>query len=99
MSKYVLARKAILDLAGIWEYTCTTWSESQADTYYALLTGSFLTLSENPALGKHYDEISLGLKGMRVGQHIIFYQQSKANQIRIIRILHVRMDLQTKIKT
>ena len=88
-----------MDLEGIWQYTCRTWSEIQADTYYALLTDTFLTLSENPALGKRYDEISDGLLGMRVGQHILFYRQSKPNQIQIIRILHIRMDLRSKIKT
>lgn len=98
MAEYVLSRKAILDLAEIWHYTCNTWSEIQADKYYELLTGAFKTLATNPALGKSYEEIHIGLLGIRVGQHIIFYRKSKAKQIQIIRILHVRMDLKRNIK-
>ena len=98
MPKYVLSREAIIDMTGIWQYTCTTWSEIQADKYYELLTGAFLTISKNPPLSKSYEEISIGLFGIRVGQHIIFYRKSKENQIQIIRVLHVRMDLIRNIK-
>lgn len=99
MGNYVLTRKAIQDLAEIWQYTCDTWSEKQADKYYELITGAFTTLTKDPDLGKSYDEIFIGLLGIRVGQHILFYQKAKANQIQIIRILHVRMDLNRNIKT
>ena len=98
MAKYLLSRKAILDLTGIWHYTCANWSEMQADKYYELLTGAFVTISVNPAMGKSYEEISIGLLGIRVGQHIIFYRKVKVNHIQIIRILHVRMDLDRNIK-
>jgi toxin ParE1/3/4 len=97
MAKYVLSRKAILDLTEIWQYTCATWSEMQAEKYYDLLTGAFTTIAIHPGLGKSYEEISTGLLGIRVGQHIIFYQKLKLNQIQIIRILHVRMDLNSNI--
>ncbi len=98
MAKYVLSRQAIKDLTEIWMYTCSTWSDIQADKYYELLTGAFVTISTTPALGKSYEEISIGLFGIRVGQHIIFYRKSKENQIQIIRVLHVRMDLIRNIK-
>ena len=98
MPKYVLSRQVIKDLTGIWMYICSTWSEVQADKYYELLTGAFIPISNNPDLGKSYDDVSIGLLGIRVGQHIIFYRQSKENQIQIIRVLHVRMDLNRNIK-
>ena len=99
MVKYVLSRKAIIDMTGIWQYTCTTWSEIQADKYYELLTGAFLTISKNPPLSKSYEEISIGLLGISVGQLFIFYRKSKENQIQIIRVLDVRMDLNSNMKT
>lgn len=98
MAKYVLSRKAISDLAGIWQYTFDTWSEMQADRYYELLTGAFLAISMQPGVGKSYEEISIGLRGIRVGQHIVFYRKSKLNHIQIIRVLHVRMDLDRNSK-
>ncbi len=99
MADYVLSRKAVKDLVEIWQYTRNTWSEIQADKYYELLTGAFTTLGKNSALGKTYEEIHGGLLGIRVGQHIIFYRKSKMKRIQIIRILHVRMDLKSNIKT
>ncbi len=98
MAKYVLSRQAIEDLTEIWMYTCSTWSDIQADKYYELLTGAFVTISNNPDLGKSYDDVSIGLLGIRVGQHLIFYRMSKENQIQILRVLHVRMDLIRTIK-
>lgn len=98
MAKYVLSRQAIEDLTEIWMYTCSTWSDIQADKYYELLTGAFVTISNNPDLGKSYDDVSIGLLGIRVGQHLIFYRMSKENQIQILRVLHVRMDLIRNIK-
>lgn len=98
MAKYVLSRQAIKDLTEIWIYTCSTWSDIQADKYYELLTGAFVTISNNPDLGKSYDDVSIGLLGIRVGQHLIFYRMSKENQIQILRVLHVRMDLIRTIK-
>lgn len=98
MAKYVLSRQAIKDLTEIWMYTCSTWSDIQADKYYELLTGAFVTISNNPDLGKSYDDVSIGLLGIRVGQHLIFYRMSKENQIQILRVLHVRMDLIRTIK-
>ncbi len=98
MANYVLSRQAIEDLTEIWMYTCSTWSDIQADKYYELLTGAFVTISNNPDLGKSYDDVSIGLLGIRVGQHLIFYRMSKENQIQILRVLHVRMDLIRTIK-
>ena len=35
MAKYDISREAAEDLYNIWEYTVDTWSEDQADKYYA----------------------------------------------------------------
>jgi toxin ParE1/3/4 len=99
MANYVISRRAIKDLEEIWQYTYTAWSELQADKYYELLTSMFITLTINPALGKSYKEVLPGLSGIRVGQHIIFYRMENLNRIEIIRILHVRMDLNSHFNT
>jgi toxin ParE1/3/4 len=98
MAKYVLTNKAVEDLSRIWEYTYEVWSESQADKYYDLLTGSFQEIVQNSKLGKNYDEIDKAIFGLRVGKHIIFYRVVQANDIAILRILHQRMDLKNKIE-
>ena len=98
MAKYFLTNKAVEDLSKIWEYTYEVWSESQADKYYELLTNSFREISENPALGKNYNEIDSTILGLRVGKHIVFYRLIHVNDVEIIRILHQRMDLKSRME-
>lgn len=97
MAKYVLTKKAVEDLAKIWEYTYEVWSESQADKYYELLISSFKAIVQNPELGKNYTEIDRAILGLHVGKHIVFYRVIKSSDIEIVRILHQRMDLKSRM--
>ena len=98
MAKYFLTKKAVEDLTAIWEYTFETWSERQADKYYAMLAASFEQILEHPEMGKKYPEVDAGLMGLRVGRHIVFYRVMPANNIEVIRILHQSMDLKSRIE-
>lgn len=97
MAKYFLTKKAVEDLSAIWDYTYETWSENQADKYYKLLIETCSEISNLPTIGKKYDEIRNDISGCRVGKHIIFYRESNPKEIEVIRILHERMDLKSKI--
>lgn len=97
MAKVILRQEAIDDLNAIWDYTFEKWSENQADRYYSTLKFDCMQIGENPKLGKEYSEINKNLRGFRSGKHIIFYQQTKDDEIEIIRILHGRMDLKNRI--
>lgn len=97
MPKYVLTNKALEDLAKIWNYTYDVWSEAQADKYYYMLIDSCEELGNNKVAGKRYPEIHNGLLGFKIGLHIIFYQHFKGDKIEIIRILHSRIDLKSRI--
>ena len=93
MAKYDLTPKATEDLYDIWSYTVDTWSEEQAGRYYGRLITSFQTIASHPDLnGKSYDSIRKGLRGLRVGRHIVFYVKPSSGKALIIRILHERMD-------
>ena len=98
MAKYFLTNKAVEDLSRIWDYTYEVWSENQADKYYELLTSSFGEIVLNPRIGKNYTEIECGILGLRVGKHIVFYRMTRSGDIEILRILHQRMDLKSKIE-
>ena len=97
MAKYFLTNKAVEDLSNIWDYTYEVWSESQADKYYELLIGFCKEISENPKVGKNYDEIEKNIFGFRASQHIIFYRIIKLKEIEVLRFLHVGMDLKNRI--
>lgn len=63
MANYFLTNKAVEDLSEIWEYTFETWSEAQADKYYGLLIDSCGEISQNPQIGKVYDQIDSAILG------------------------------------
>lgn len=97
MANYILTNKAIEDLSEIWNYTFEVWSENQADKYYNLIVVSFGEIAENPMRGKKYKEVSEELMGLNVGKHIIFYQQLNPGIIQVVRILHERIDLKSRL--
>ena len=97
-NNFILSKKAVEDLSGIWEYTIYTWSETQADKYYYMLLGACQDLADGKAEAKQYPEIQSDLFGTRAGQHIIFFRRVEKGTIQVVRILHNRMDLRNRIE-
>lgn len=93
MADYILSKKALSDLRSIWNYTVETWSEEQADIYYQNLVQSFELIAKRPdSAGHSYENVRSGYRGCHSGRHIIFYRILKDGKVRIVRILHERMD-------
>ena len=97
MAKVLLRQEAIDDLNDIWEYTFIKWSENQADKYYATIKLACKGIGENPDVGKEYFGVIGKLLGLKSGKHIIFYHLISEDEIEVIRILHERMDLKTRL--
>ena len=97
MSRLVFRQQAIDDLNSIWKYTQKFWSEKQADKYYSMIRSACTQISKNPSAGKLYSVISDHLYGWPAGRYIIFYQNASGHKTEIIRILHQRCDLKTKL--
>ena len=97
MAKVLLRQKAVEDLNDIWNYTAKKWSEVQADKYYAAIQLAFTRIAQNQSLGKPYDDIKEHLLGYKSGKHIIFYRLISPDNMEVIRILHERMDLQSRL--
>ncbi len=96
--KYVLSREAKKDLEEIWIYTFENWSLKQADRYINLISSRFKHLIENPTLGKDYSQIRKGYFRSHIKSHYIFYKiNRRKNIIEIIRVLHERMDIETRL--
>ena len=99
MAKYELTKEATEDLYRIWDYTVDTWSEQQADKYYSQLIASFRMIAEKPTeTGKSYDVIYPGLKGERVGKHIVFFIPRNDKATLIVRVLHEKMDFKRHLQ-
>ena len=98
MVEIILRQEAINDLTDIWNYTLREWSEDQADSYYNKMKLACKMIRQNPNMGKKYTEVQEHLFGLKSGKHIIFYHLISDSEIEIIRILHERMDLKSKIE-
>lgn len=99
MGKFQFSKIAVDDLNSIWLYSKTKWSVAQADSYYKQI----ITTCEYLSSGKkvfpfQYNEIFPGLKGYKIGKHIITYQTIEDNNILIHRILHERMNIYNILK-
>ena len=93
MAKYDITKEATEDLYKIWACTVDTWSEEQADKYYALLEAGMNEVADAPEqIGKPYDEILPGLRAYHIRRHMLFYTIQANGRVLIIRILHEKMD-------
>ena len=94
--RYEITQKARSDLIGIWEYTYENWSHQQADKYYEILIEKIEEIASRPHIGRNYERIKVGLKGVAIKSHIVFYRIEN-DIVEIIRVLHQRMDLENRL--
>lgn len=91
-----LSPQAIKDLELIFEFTLLTWGIEHAEKYQDELHSTMETILINPTMGSLYYFKKGNYRKMNVNRHIIFYRETETECI-IIRILHERMDLETKL--
>jgi toxin ParE1/3/4 len=89
---YKLSKKADKDFEDIYRYTYIEFGEHQADKYTDSLEACFLTICDNPKIGRNADYISKGLYQHEHKEHIIFYKIRKQG-IFIVRLLHKSMKI------
>ena len=90
MPKFVVSDAAGSDIRGIIQYTTLQWSAEQAARYAAGLKECFRMLAQTPGMGRACDSVSLGLRRLEHGKHVVFYRIVTGG-IRIVRVLHQRM--------
>lgn len=89
----VLSHEALDDLSSIQQYTYEMFGENQLHQYEKMLMNTFQLMQENPEIGRiHHKRFDDSLRAIVSGQHTIFYR-IKTNTIRVVRILHQRMDI------
>lgn len=93
-----VSQAATDDLESIWLYTVEHWSVEQADRYVGLILDAFDGILLEPLAGKDFGHVREGYWGIKAGAHLIFYRVNEVDQaIEIIRVLHGRMDLETRL--
>jgi len=93
---YVISKKAISDLEEIWFYTADKWSVEQADRYYNLIFDEIVFICKKPGTGKQMDDIRKNYRAAKVKSHLIYYKVEN-DMVRIVRILHERMDIKNRL--
>lgn len=91
MAGYRLTPAADADFDGIYEYSILTFGEAVADDYALDLVDAFVKLTDNPRVGKSYDHIKPGSRGLVHRSHIIYYIPATDSVI-ILRVLHQSQD-------
>ncbi len=97
MGKFNFSNEAVKDLEEIWVNTKQIWSIEQADRYYNLIIDEVEFISKNPDLGRDSNYIKEGYRSTKVKSHVIYYHQDGDGGVLIVRILHHRMDVKTRI--
>ncbi|MBO4536075.1 MAG: type II toxin-antitoxin system RelE/ParE family toxin [Bacteroidales bacterium] len=92
MADFVLSERAKSDLVVIANYTEEKWSEAQAERYIRMLLAECGELANKPLVGRSYDPVRPGLRGAACGKHVIFYRVLSRSKVRIVRVLHEKMD-------
>lgn len=90
-----LSPEAWDDLDDIAAYGLLTWGEAQRDRYLA--TRALLPRGENPRLGRARNDLRQGYRSLVASQHSVVYEIT-ADAIRVVRILHNRMDSQRTLR-
>jgi len=97
MPFFTITNKAKTDLKKIGRYTHEHWGSGRSDQYLTMMDASFHQLAANPNIGKGCNEIRDGYRKFNAGSHVIFYRQTLTDTIEIVRILHGRMDIETRL--
>lgn len=97
-NKYRISKQAIIDLNDIWTYTLHRWSKEQADRYYNLIITEIEFITNNFMTGKSAEQFRNNYRVAKVKSHLIYYRKVNNDIVEIVRILHERMDIKTRLK-
>ena len=96
--QYRISKEANVDIENIWLYTYENWSLEQADRYFNLIVDEIEYLAENPESGKDFGHVRKGYVRSKVKSHFIFYKiNRKKEEVEIIRVLHQKMDIESRL--
>lgn len=92
MTSAILTERAEADLQDIHAYTRERWGETQAETYLRQLFAVSAELANGQRKGRSIAHVRPGLFLYNARPHILFFEWTDTGNIRIIRVLHERMD-------
>ena len=97
MPHFKIKATARADLKGIAIFSEQTWGREQRNRYLTEFDQAFHKLADNSELGQSCDHIRSGYRVLPVGSHLIFYKLASDNTPEIIRVLHKRMNVSSRL--
>ena len=94
---YKISIEAQNDIEKIWLYTFETWSLEQADRYYNLIYDEIEYIVNNFDMARDFGKIRKSYKCSKVKSHLIFFKKDKMNEIEVVRVLHEKMDVESRL--
>ena len=99
MTKTLKVSKAASgDLREIYAYTLERWGERQADAYLGSLEMSMDSIIDGTALIRPLASRRKGMFKLHIGRHLIVFREPATGEILIIRVLHDRMDIESRLE-
>lgn len=98
MSEYIISEKALEDINKIWIYTVENWSLEQADRYYNLIVDEIEYIAKNFEMARDFGSIRKSYRFSKVKSHLVFFKKNKNNEIEVIRVLHEKMNIESKLE-
>jgi|SRR5689334_9602572 toxin ParE1/3/4 len=98
MKGYVLSPATQADLGDIWDYGARNWGAEQADRYIFGIRAACEALANGSRQGRAIDDIRPGYRKLAVASHFVFYRITDTGLIDVIRILHQRMDIASRLQ-
>ena len=89
--RVVLSARARSDLRSVALYGEAHWGTARSSAYQAEITSLLASLAQFPELGRRTHLFSGDARVISVGRHLIYYQHDP-DELRIIRVLHMRVD-------
>ncbi|WP_062208868.1 type II toxin-antitoxin system RelE/ParE family toxin [Aureimonas sp. AU12] len=97
-SEIRLRPRARADLGEIFAYSIERWSVSRADRYILALTAGMEAVTRSPDLGRAIEGIEPPIRSYAVASHLIVCR-STPRGIDVVRVLHRRMDVVSRIQS
>jgi toxin ParE1/3/4 len=97
MPGFKIKATAKADLRGIARFTERTWGREQRNRYLTELDEAFHRLAENSELGQSCGHIRSGYRVFLIRSHMIFYKVASDQTPEIIRVLHKRMKVSSRL--
>lgn len=89
--RLILSPRAERDVAALQAFSEQRWGSDQRLRYEAQIDQALGDLTRFPDLGRPRANFTPELRGLRVGEHVIYYKHDN-EAITVFRILHRRMD-------